>query len=239
VRVYNIICLNSLNESIIIQVSGEFVQQGGEGRAFIQNVVLASQGPGKYYIYSDMIEWLADLYPSLNFQKLNLNQESHYNSQNAQSVHKHHSEPLYGQHEIHQNGHSVLDKQHGHQGTNVGNIQSFINAAASKGDHDQQAHFKASKEQSAQQKTAEPAAKQQNLTSAQIPEDTGPRTWAKLVSGQIKSNGLPPPTQPPPATVEPFQTMGDKKIKTQHEFQQNRGGNNNGDKPRKLIFHVY
>jgi hypothetical protein len=55
----------SLNDSIIVQVCGEFIREGAEPRAFIQNVVLASQGPRKYYIAHDMIEWLNDLYPKM------------------------------------------------------------------------------------------------------------------------------------------------------------------------------
>ncbi|KAI6177856.1 hypothetical protein M3Y97_00952800 [Aphelenchoides bicaudatus] len=233
VRVFNTICLNSLNDSIIIQVSGEFVPKSGEGRAFIQNVVLASQGPGKFYIYSDMIEWLADLYPNLGIQQLSLNEPSHYNGQlNAKEVESRvrqqsdsfadHSQPSVNGQLSH--GGYEREQSHGHHGAPVSNIQSFINQAAAA--QEQPAKIEREAPQQQQQHAKQPKREvpavdfnePEPLQHAQIPEDTGPRTWAKLVSGKIKSNGLPPPTQPPPATIEQLQTM-DKKIKTQPDFQ--------------------
>ena len=62
VRIYNTSCQPSQAGSIVVSVAGELVQSSGEARAFIQTVLLASQGACKYYIFSDDIEWLSDFY---------------------------------------------------------------------------------------------------------------------------------------------------------------------------------
>lgn len=207
VRIFNTVCLNSLNDSIIIQVSGEFVQKNGSGREFIQNVVLASQGPGKYYIYSDSIEWLSDLFPSLGLSKMNISDFSpRYESLLKDEPFA--SEDLKprqnGQYQPTSHDQDQPQQIGSHQsGARVHNIQSFIkqtmaaikNPEPQKSEHHDQFKTLSFPEHAPKSEAIKPTpslSQPKPAPSVQIPPmaDIGPRTWAKLVSGQVTVHNI-------------------------------------------------
>ncbi|KAI6189180.1 Ras GTPase-activating protein-binding protein 2 [Aphelenchoides besseyi] len=228
VRIMNTICLNSLENSIIMQVAGEYIQEENDPRAFIQNVVLASQGPRKYYIHSDMIEWLDELYPNVEIKKIETHKQPQFNGHSTpnkpeQPIETFNNKPEPPHPHVHQQPESNVVHQNGQLNAQPSLVQPLTTVQQSRpaevsppkersltpNDVDKFAQLNTQTSvqsfSNANSKEREPSTvnTQQNSKPADAnpvaatPQDTGPPTWAKLVSGKIKSNGLPPPTQPP------------------------------------------
>ncbi|GFY52423.1 ras GTPase-activating protein-binding protein 2 [Trichonephila inaurata madagascariensis] len=53
-----------LGEEIVVQVTGEFSNNGKPMRPFLQTVILVKQPSGKYYVSNDIFCYLDDIFPA-------------------------------------------------------------------------------------------------------------------------------------------------------------------------------
>lgn len=196
-RIGKITAINSLGNSIILQVGAEYFT-GGQYRPVIQNVVLVSRGNRSFYIHTDVVDYVESLVPApVKKPKQNGHHAHQPVPQTQQIPQQQHQEPR-----------KLVDES---QKTKI--PQDPAPKTSFEPSQPTPLHhlIKQNTPQQSPQKPPAPSPQKpliQPLSHQPIPQEppkpivekpTGPATWSKIVSGERKSNGLPPPTAPPPA----------------------------------------
>lgn len=175
----------SFSDSVLIQVGAQLYTDGNP-KGCIQNFILVPRGPRQYYIHTDIMDWTDSLTPEVNSVNKPL-----LNGQGKPLREPPTTKPLVPNGVVPQSP-AEPPKPATAVGTPLKNGIAAASAAAQPSPQKPKTPVKAEAAPQQQAPVPKPGP----------PQPPAPRTWANLVSGEIKSNGLPPPTQPIPH-VEP------------------------------------
>uniref|UniRef100_A0A915EUR4 NTF2 domain-containing protein n=1 Tax=Ditylenchus dipsaci TaxID=166011 RepID=A0A915EUR4_9BILA len=57
-RIHSLVCVNGLEDSLVLQVCGEMSVNGDPPRRFLQSLVLCKQAAKRYFVQNDIFQWL-------------------------------------------------------------------------------------------------------------------------------------------------------------------------------------
>ncbi|CAD5225154.1 unnamed protein product [Bursaphelenchus xylophilus] len=228
VKIYKINSVYSYHNSVFLQVGAELTTTASvEKIPVIHNVLLVPRGPRSYYIHSDVVDLVNNLFDDGKTKP-------------AQPL-KHRNEVQKLLDRSLQNGISKPVEAAEPQVSPVKPAAPLPTAPVNAHPHAepyQNGSHPKPVEAAVQPPSPRSPPKPIQEQPQAPPKPSGPTTWAKLVSGEVKNNGLPPPTKPveQPKPVGFPAAKGPKPQQPQGERQQQRRDDKFEKNPRRLHF---